>query len=341
MKPLRAAAALVVAALWVGLAGWVGLPAAVAQSTPPTVDVQRNVQYGVANGKPLLLDVYQPASRADDSSRPAVVLIHGGGFRVGDKGSWEPEARRVAEKGWVAFSVNYRLDEPTAFPAEVEDVQAAVRWVREHAGDYGIDASRIGAVGESAGGTLAAMLATLGSGSLEQGSRVKAAVAWSAPLDLTRLARERGDSWGAPLLGCRLEVCPDRYAAASPITHVDPTDSPTFLVTSEEEQVPATQSYDMAIRLEEEGVSVRLTRLKGTRHALDYRDEMWGSTINFLDTHLELDPRRSYGTVAFAVTVLVTAALGGLLMLRYTKRASGGRGLPPSPPAPREPARAG
>ncbi len=332
MRPLRAAAALVVAALWAGLAP----AAATAQSA---VDVRRDVRYGVTTGKPLLLDVYPPAARADDSRRPAVVMIHGGGFRAGDKGSWEPEARRVAEKGWVAFSVDYRLDEPTAFPAEVDDVQAAVRWVREHAGEYGIDPGRIGAVGESAGGTLAAMLATLGSGSLEDGSRVAAAVAWSAPLDLTRLARERGDTWGAGLIGCPLAACPDRYAAASPITHVDPTDSPTFLVTSEEELVPATQSYDMAIRLEEEGVTVRLTRLKGTRHALDYRDEMWGSTLNFLDTHLELDPRRSYGTVAFAVTVLVTAALGGLLMLRHTKRAAAeGRG---SPPAPREPVRAG
>lgn len=330
------AAALVAAALAAGGAG----PAPVA-SAQPAVDVRRDIQYGVANGKPLLVDVYQPAARTDASRRPAVVMIHGGGFRAGDKRSWEPEARRVAEKGWVAFSVNYRLDEPTAFPAEVEDVQAAVRWVRENAGEYGIDPARIGAVGESAGGTLAAMLATLGSGSRDEGSRVKAAVAWSAPLDLTRLARERGDGWGAPLIGCRLDACPDRYAAASPITHVDPTDAPTFLITSEEELVPATQSYDMAIRLEEEGVTVRLTRLKGTRHALDYRDEMWGSTLNFLDTHLDLDPRRSYGTVAFAVTVLVTAALGGLLMLRYTKRAARGRGSPPPPPSRREPARAG
>lgn len=303
------------------------------------VEVRRDVQYGVAGAKGLLLDAYVPPDRSDGSLRPAVVMIHGGGFRAGDKGSWEPEARKVAEKGWVAFSVDYRLDEPTAFPAEADDVQAAVRYVRDNAAEYGIDPARIAAVGESAGGTLAALLATLGTGSLDEGARVRAAVAWSAPLDLTRLARERGDAWGAPLIGCALAACPDRYAAASPITHVDPTDAPTFLITSEEEIVPATQSFDMAIRLEDEGVTVRLTRLKGSRHALDYRDEMWGSTLNFLDTHLELDPRRNYGTVAFAVTVLVTAALGGLLMLRHTRRVAGGRRpSPPPPPSTREPA---
>jgi len=303
------------------------------------VEVRRDVQYGVAGAKGLLLDAYVPPDRSDGSLRPAVVMIHGGGFRAGDKGSWEPEARKVAEKGWVAFSVDYRLDEPTAFPAEADDVQAAVRYVRDNAAEYGIDPARIAAVGESAGGTLAALLATLGTGSLDEGARVRAAVVWSAPLDLTRLARERGDAWGAPLIGCALAACPDRYAAASPITHVDPTDAPTFLITSEEEIVPATQSFDMAIRLEDEGVTVRLTRLKGSRHALDYRDEMWGSTLNFLDTHLELDPRRNYGTVAFAVTVLVTAALGGLLMLRHTRRVAGGRRpSPPPPPSTREPA---
>lgn len=305
------------------------------------VEVRRDIEYGVANGQRLLLDAYVPAGRSDAARRrPAVVMIHGGGFRAGDKASWEPEARKVAEKGWVAFSVNYRLDEPTAFPAEAEDVQAAVRWVRANAAEYGVDPARIGAVGESAGGTLAALLGTLGSGSLEEGARVRAAVAWSAPLDLTRLARERGDGWGAPLIGCPLAACPERYAAASPITHVDGSDAPTFLITSEEEIVPATQSFDMAIRLEDEGVTVRLTRLKGTRHALDYRDEMWGSTLNFLDTHLELDPRRGYGTLAFALTVVVIAALAGLLMLRYTRRAAtAGRRSPPSPPSSREPAR--
>jgi len=185
-----------------------------------TVDVRTDVQYGVADGKPLLLDAYVPHA-AGGERRPAVLLIHGGGFRVGDKRSFEPEARKLAAKGWVAFSVNYRLDEPVVFPAEVDDVQTAARWVRAHAGEYQVDPKRIGALGESAGGYLAAMLATLGEGSQETGARIRVAVAWSAPTDLTELARLRGDEWGVPLLGCTLADCPQRYADASPITHVD------------------------------------------------------------------------------------------------------------------------
>ncbi len=337
----RAAAALLAAA-----ALWSTAPAAAApatQAAPATraeIEVRRDLEYGTAGGQPLLLDAYVPPPRADGSLRPAVVMIHGGGFRAGDKRSWEPEARRVAEKGWVAFSVGYRLGEPVVFPAAVDDVEAAVRWIRARAADFGVDPRRIGAVGESAGGTLAAMLGVRGSGPLDREARVKAVVAWSAPLDLGRLARDRGAGWGTDLFGCAVAACPQAYADASPISHVDPTDAPTFLITSEEDPVvPATQSYDMAILLEEEGVPVRLTRLKGERHALDLRDEMWGSTLNFFDTHLELDPRRSYGNVAFAVTVLVVATAAGVLLLRLGRRGrgaagGGGRSAPRQPASP-------
>ena len=124
------------------------------------------MRYGTADGKPLLLDVYLPVTTG--RGRSAVVLVHGGAWRGGDKRDFAVEARRLAAAGLVAFSVNYRLDTMPAFPAQVDDVQAAVRWVRGHADDYGVDPARIGALGASAGGHLVAMLATLGQGPLDQ-----------------------------------------------------------------------------------------------------------------------------------------------------------------------------
>ena len=245
--------------------------------------MRRDVQYGVANGKPLLLDAYVPAG---GGRRPAVVMIHGGGWRVGDKASWAPEARRLAERGWVAFSVNYRLDEPSPFPAEIDDVQAAVRWVRANADDYGIDAARIAALGESAGGHLTAMLATLGSGPLDRGARILVGAAWSPPTDFTALARSRGDQWVAALFGCSVAACADELAQASPVTHVDATDAPLYLVHSTEELVPLSQSEALAERLEAAAVHHRLDVLPGNRHALDFRDDAWAPTVAFLDDHL-------------------------------------------------------
>lgn len=285
--------------------------------------MRRDVEYGTANGKRLLLDAYLPPS-SPDRSRPAVVMIHGGGWRVGDKGSWAPEAERLAGRGWVAFSVDYRLDEPSPFPGEVDDVQAAVRWVRAHAGEYGVDPARIGALGESAGGHLAALLATLGSGALDTDARIKVGAAWSPPVDLIALARSRGDEWSGRLMGCTLSTCPDRLAQASPVSHVDTTDAPLYLVNSTDELVPLSQAEAMAERLEAAEVDHRLDVFPGNRHALDFRDDAWGPTLAFLERHLDSAVGEPSSGPPVAVLVLavgsVALAVAGLLLGRRRDR---------------------
>ena len=126
------------------------------------VDVERDVVYGVVAGEPLLLDVYRSLPRGEP--RPAVVLIHGGGMWTGSRAHMEHPAQQLARAGYVAFSVDYRLVDAAAgrhrWPAQLDDVQRAVRWVRAHAADYGVDPMRVGAYGWSAGGQLAALLGT-------------------------------------------------------------------------------------------------------------------------------------------------------------------------------------
>ena len=293
-------------------------------AAPGEVEVRRDVQFGVANGKPLLLDAYVPPPAA--GLRPAVVLIHGGGWRTGDKGSYAPEARRLAERGWVAFSVNYRLNEPSPFPAAVEDVQRAVRWVRAEADEYDVDPARIGALGESAGGHLAAMLATSGAGRIDTGARVAVAVAWSGPMDLAALARTRGDAWAVPLMGCPLSACPERFAQASPTTHVDMSDAPLMLVNSTDELVPLSQAQAMESRLEQAGVPRQLDVYPGNRHALDYRDDAWAPTARFLESHLSgagaTPGRTSVGTVVFLVVVVLVAVAGSAAIMVVARRRS-------------------
>jgi acetyl esterase/lipase len=293
-------------------------PPAVAQ----TVDVRHDVEYGTANGKRLLLDVYVPRG---EGLRPAIVMIHGGGWRVGDKASWEPEAQRLAARGWVAFSVNYRLDEPAVFPAEVDDVQTAVRWVRANASEYAVDPARIAALGDSAGGHLTAMLATLGQGSRDEGARIRVGAAWSPPVDLTALAGSRGDGWARPLLGCTRDTCPDTLAGASPVNHVDSSDAPLYLVNSTEELVPLSQAQAMAERLKAAGVDHKLDVFPGTRHALDFRDDAWAPTVAFLEAHIERDD--DGGGLSPVVPVAAVALVVGLVAVVLLRRrpASGAR----------------
>ena len=280
----------------------------------PAVEIRRDVQYGTANGKRLLLDAYVPP--AGEERRPAVVMIHGGGWRQGDKASWRPEAEQLAAKGWVAFSINYRLDEPAVFPAEVDDVQAAVRWVRGQAEEFRIDPGRIAAIGESAGGHLAAMLATLGSGPLDRDARIRVGAAWSPPVDFTALAGSRGPNWITPLLGCNRETCPERLAESSPVNHVDGSDAPLYLVNSTEELVPLSQSQAMAERLKAAGVDHRLDVYPGNRHALDFRADAWAPTLAFLDKHLaDVAEAKSDSPGAWIVAIGAGALLAGAVVV--------------------------
>lgn len=302
-----------------------------------TVDVRRDtsapapiidIQYGTANGKRLLLDAYVPP--AGDERRPAAVMIHGGGWRLGDKASWQPEAEQLAARGWVAFSINYRLDEPAVFPAEIDDAQAAVRWVRAHAEEYGVDTSRIAAIGESAGGHLAAMLATLGTGPLDRDARIRVGAAWSPPVDLSALAASRGAGWIGPLLGCNRETCPERLAQSSPVNQVDGTDAPLYLVNSTEELVPLSQAQAMADRLQAAGVDHRLDVYPGNRHALDFRADAWAPTLAFLEAHLGPSPQpgstaRVPWTAGIAVGVVAAAAV----VWRQRRRRGTGPERPP------------
>src|SRR2546425_12871158 len=114
------------------------------------VTVKPDVTYRTVDGEKLGLDVYQPAKKG--KNRPAVVVVHGGGWTQGDKALFAQQSNQLTERGFVAFSINYRLAPAHPYPAAVQDVEAAVAWVRKHAEAYGVDPKRVGALGGSAGG---------------------------------------------------------------------------------------------------------------------------------------------------------------------------------------------
>lgn len=277
----------------VGLAAAAAAVVSTALATPAAavqddVTVKRDVTYRTVDGEQLGLDVYQPAKKGKD--RPAVVVVHGGGWTQGDKALFAQQSSQLAQRGFVAFSVNYRLAPAHPYPAAVEDVEAAVAWVRKHAKAYGVDPKRVGALGGSAGGHLVGMLATDGEGSLESGHRVAAVVSWSGPMDLVALGAAASTNAGSSIrafLGCLPDACPDAYAAASPVTHVDKTDSPMLIVNSTNELVPKTQADAMKAALDEAGVANQEIILPGTAHSRAYANRVWDQTVTFLENYLE------------------------------------------------------
>jgi acetyl esterase/lipase len=252
------------------------------------VTVKNDVTYRTVDGEQLGLDVYQPAKKG--KNRPAVVVVHGGGWTQGDKALFAQHGNQLAERGFVAFSINSRLAPAHTYPAAVEDVEAAVEWVRKHAKEYGVDAKRIGTLGGSAGGHLVGMLATDGKGSLKTGHRVTAAVSWSGPMDFVSLAPAAATNAGrsfSSFLGCLPDECADTYAAASPVAHVDKTDAPMLIVNSTMELVPQSQADAMKAALDKAGVANQEIILPGGDHSRAYSNQVWDQTVAFFENYLK------------------------------------------------------
>jgi acetyl esterase/lipase len=254
------------------------------------VRVTNDIVYRTVGGERQLLDAYVPAG--DGTKRPAIVLVHGGAWSGGDKSDFVDDASRLAQLGYVAFSVNYRLAPAHPYPAAVDDVQAAVRWMRAPAQvkAYRLDPKRIGAIGASAGGHLVGMLATLGHGALTKGARIRAAVSWSGPMDFNLWARDTlsPDTERAvqDFLGCEtLQACPTA-ALASPIRHLDRTDAPMLLANAEVDLVPLNQATTMDAALRGAGVHDQLIVVPGAGHAQSFADQVWDQTVAFLERYV-------------------------------------------------------
>jgi len=294
------------------------------------IDVRRNLTYKEVGGTKLKLDAYIPAG---GGTRPGVMVIYGGGWVLGSKELSEPLARMVAQQGFIAFAMNYRLAPFHPFPAAVEDVQASVSWVRDHAFEFGLDPARIGSIGGSAGGHLSAMLATLGEGRRDRGSRIAAAASWAGPMDLNP------DQFGPDaqiyvdaFLQCIGQPCdPATIAAASPIAHVDPSDAPILLAQGEQDQlVLPQQAVNMADALEKAGVDHRLLLLPDAGHDERLIPPVEQPSFDFLHQQLggvEPGPPIGVGVgggggglLAPVVAVVVAGLVAGTVILGFRRR---------------------
>jgi acetyl esterase len=289
-------AAVVVAVGLVGclFAGARATPALTA--TPPTghaVEIQRDIAFPAGDGAVSTLDAYVVAgSAAGTHAAPAIVLVHGGGWQSGDKASLAAIATTFAQAGFSSFSVDYRLAPAAPYPAAVDDVAAAVRWLRDPAQvqRFGIDPKRVGLFGVSAGGTIAAWVAMSGTGSLDDGSRVRAVATWSGPMALVRYAVRRTPtaptSSVAVYLGCDPHRCRSRERDASPVTHVDGSDPPMLVVNSRHELVPTDQARAMDLILQSAGVDHKLLLFRGGRHAEQLAPVALAPTLSFFRASL-------------------------------------------------------
>ena len=239
-------------------------------ATTASVHVFDNVRFGEADGEPLQLDLCVPVGAVTPSvaRRPAVILVHGGSWTHGDKSEWLGICRWMASDGFVAASIGYRLAPAHVFPAAIDDLETAVRWLRGPAqvAAYAINPVRIGAFGGSAGGNLVPLLGVSGTGPVNQGDRVDAVAELSGPIDLTANGLEQADFYPYELsyLGCASYAQCPQAIAASPIFHVASSDPPFFVAQSTNERIPLVQSQRFVDALRKAGVPTEFMTNRAT-----------------------------------------------------------------------------
>jgi acetyl esterase/lipase len=273
-------------------------PAQKAPAVPDDVTFTPGIEYSNPDGQHLKLDLAAP--KKGDGPFPAVLCIHGGGFRAGTRASYDGLCLRLAQHGYVAATVTYRLAPKHPFPAAVHDVKAAVRWLRANAAKYRIDPERIGVTGGSAGGHLAQFLGVTAGvkefegdgGNAGQPSSVACVVNVYGPSDFTRSYGKSVDAAEVlPLfLGGNLEAARQKHIRASPLYWVTPDAAPTLCIHgTEDKYVAHEQAVWLTDRLKAAGVEAELLTLKGAGHGFRGKDAQTAekALLAFFDGHLK------------------------------------------------------
>jgi acetyl esterase/lipase len=250
-------------------------------AVPENVVFESDIEYSSPGGERLALDMARP--KAPKGLCPAVICIHGGGFRAGNREHHDKLCVELAERGYVAVSVTYRLAPKHQFPAAVNDVKAAVRWLRANAAKYGIDPARIGATGDSAGGHLALFLGVTGDvkefdaadgGNADQSSRVQCVVDVYGPSDFTKSYGASVDAAQVlPLwFGGDLQTARHKHIIGSPLNWVSPNTAPTLAIHgTQDKYVAHEQAVWIIDRMHAADVEAELLTLEGAGHG--FKDE--------------------------------------------------------------------
>ena len=236
----------------------------------PLSSVQQDVPYGTSGGHPLMLDIYEPTEQSS-GLRPAVVLIHGGGWISFDKSTMHTMGMFLARCGFVAFAVDYRLmhGNENIWPAQLDDVQRAVRWVRANAAKYRVDPDHIGAFGHSAGAQLASLLGmedtrdNSDAALARYSSKVQAVVEVSGPSDFTTHRDADDDAFLATFFGGDYAQRSKVWQDASPVFHVSKNVAPFLIMHgTQDADVPIAQSEELADKLQQAGASVKFVTVE-------------------------------------------------------------------------------
>ncbi len=271
----------------------------VSSKLPKSIKAIKNITYVNYSGRKLHLELFVP-NKKNKKLLPAVILIHGGGWRSGDRSMEWPMAQHLAARGYVTVTVEYRLSVEALYPAAIYDLKTAIKWLRENSLKYGIDSSKIATYGCSAGGQLAAFLGTTGNIKKFEGSdrnsdhstNVQAVIDIDGIVDFTTGEENGKDknpakpSAGKLWFGATYEGKPELWLEASPINYVSKKSPPILFINSSLPRYHAGRDA-MIEKLNHYGIYSEVHTIKDTPHPFwlfhPWFDETLEYIVKFLD----------------------------------------------------------
>ncbi len=268
------------------------------------IEVLRDLPYAETENPRQRLDVYLPKARKSEAPLQIIVFIHGGGWEAGDKSSGLGNLLRFVKSGdYAGISIGYRLTNEAQWPAQIHDCKAAIRWIKAHAKERGLDPAKIAVWGISAGGHLVSMLGTSGDVKelegtlgkhLDQDSKVTCVVNYCGPEDFLTFVRQpstidrtKGSDYPeAKLLGGPVQERKAVAKEASPVTHISKGDAPFFTAHGTKDPlVPFAQAEELHAALQKAGVPSLLQEMTNGGHG--FQSPVLDERVKqFLDLHL-------------------------------------------------------
>ncbi len=259
---------------------------------------QKGIVFTTRQKRPLRLDVFFP-KKPKINKRIAIMIIHGGGWRSGNRAQHYPLAEKLASLGYTCFTPEYRLSTEALFPAAVNDLKSAIRWIREHASQYTIDTSKIVALGFSAGGELAAFLGTTGNlaqfdavgDKFSLSSRPDAVIDIDGILSFIHPESGEGDdskkvSAATYWLGYPKKGNEKSWEAASPLTYANNSTPPTLFINSSVDRMHAGRNDYIKI-LDGFSIYTEVHSFENAPHTFCLFDPWFEPTVSYIDNFLQ------------------------------------------------------
>jgi len=256
----------------------------VKKKTKSNVVEHKGIVYKKIGNRSLQLDSYCYQSK---EAQPAVILVHGGGWKSGDKSHMEPMAVEIASRGYNCFSIEYRLSPEAKYPAAVFDVKSAIQFVKSNCAKFNVDTTRVAVLGCSSGGQMAALVGTTNGNKLfeEKDKTYKSTTDVQAVIDMDGiLAFKHPQSQEGTVASLWLNgdysENPQQWEAASALNHVNKNNPPILFINSDMERFHAGRD-DMIKQLNAFGIYSELRQINKSPHSFWLFDPWFDQTVDY------------------------------------------------------------